>query len=194
MDCYHRKGRKLAPTVRTELMCAVASPTRHLLTARMFTWRRQYTVLLLLLGLVLPFGAAFLFSKEHRPSAVPTLYAVEGKVLVNGEPAENLNVAFHPLDGDKSRFCPVGRTNNKGIFHLMTRSGADGAPAGEYRVTLVWPDGLIDECECIDPTLHDRLKGLYAKAAQSTFQVSVGSSGNSFWFNAVGPPIHDRLR
>ena len=174
-------------------MCAVASSSSHLLTARTFMWRRQYTVLLLVLGLVLPFGAAFLLSKERRPSAEPTLYAVEGKVLVNGEPAENLNVAFHPLDGDKNLFCPVGRTNSKGIFHLMTRSGADGAPAGEYSVTFVWPDGLIDECECPDPSLHDRLKGLYAKADQSTFQVRVGSSGNSFWFNAWRPRIDDPL-
>ena len=156
-------------------------------------WRRQYTALLLVLGLVLPFAAAFLLSKERRASAEPILYAVEGKVLVNGEPAENLNVAFHPQDGDKNRFCPVGRTNSKGIFHLMTRSGADGAPAGEYSVTFVWPDGLMDECECTDPTLHDRLKGLYAKADQSRFYVRVGSSGNSFWFNASRPRIHDRL-
>jgi hypothetical protein len=174
-------------------MCAVASSSSDLLTARAFTWRRQYTVLLLALGLALSFGAAFLFSKERRASVVPTLYAVEGKVLVNGEPAENLNVAFHPLDGDNSRYCPVGRTNNKGIFHLMTHSGADGAPAGEYRVTLVWPDGLMDECECTDPTLHDRLKGSYAKVDQSKFQVRVGTSGNSFWFNASRPPNHDRL-
>ena len=155
-------------------------------------WRRQYTVLLVL-GLVLPLGAAFILWKERRPSAEPTLYAVEGKVLVNGEPAANLNVAFHPLDSDKNLFCPVGRTNSKGLFHLMTRSGVDGAPAGEYSVTFVWPDGLIDECECPDPSLHDRLKGLYAKADQSTFQVNVRASGNSFWFNAVGPRIHDRL-
>jgi hypothetical protein len=156
-------------------------------------WRRQYTILLLVLGLVLPFGAAFLLSKVRRASAEPTLYAVEGKVLVNGEPAENLNVAFHPLAGDKNRFCPVGRTNSKGIFQLTTHSDADGAPLGQYRVTLVWPDGLMDECECPDPILHDRLKGLYAKADQSTFQVRVSSSGNSFWFNAERPPIHDRL-
>src|SRR5690349_13127404 len=139
MDCYYRKGRKLAPTVRTEIMCAVASSSRHPLTARTFMWRRQNTVLLLVLGLVLPFGAALLLSKERRLSAEPTLYAVEGKVLVNGEPAENLNVAFHPQGGDKNWFCPVGRTNSKGVFHLTTRSGADGAPAGEYSVTLVWP-------------------------------------------------------
>jgi hypothetical protein len=52
---------------------------------------------------------------------------------------------------------------------------------------------LFDECECPDPILHDRLKGLYAKADQSTYHVKVGSSGNSFWFNAQRPPIHDRL-
>jgi hypothetical protein len=153
----------------------------------MFVWRRQCALLLLVVGVILPLGAAFIISKERRASAEPTLYAVEGKVLVNGEPAENLNVAFHPLDGDKKLFCPVGRTNNRGIFHLMTRSDADGAPAGEYSVTLIWPDGLMDECECIDPTLHDRLKGQYAKVDQSKFQVRVGSSGNTFWFNAVGP-------
>jgi hypothetical protein len=175
-------------------MFAVASSSGHLLTVRTFMSRRRYTLPLLVLGLILPFGTAFLLSKECRRSAEPTLYAAEGKVLVNGEPAENLNVAFHPLDGDNNLLCPVGRTNAKGIFHLTTRCDADGAPAGEYNVTLVWPDGLLDECECVDPTLHDRLKGLYAKADQSKFQVRVGSSGNSFWFNASGPRIHDRLR
>jgi hypothetical protein len=168
-------------------MFAVASSQSDLLAARTFVWRRQYTVLISMLGLVLLSGAALSLSKGHLPTAEPTLYAVEGKVLVNGVPAENLNVAFHPLDGDKKMFCPVGRTNNRGIFHLMTRSDADGAPAGKYSVTLVWPDGLMDECECIDPTLHDRLKGLYAKVDQSRFQVRIRSSGNTFWFNAVGP-------
>src|ERR1700750_3327504 len=174
-------------------MCAVASSSSDILTARGFMWRRQYTVLLLVLGLPLSVGTAFILLKDRRAMAEPILYAVEGKVLVNGEPAENLNVAFHPVDGDKNRFCPVGRTNNKGIFHLMTRSGEDGAPAGECRLTLVWPDRLMDECECVDPTLHDRLKGIYANADRSKFQVRVGFSGNSFWFNAEGPHVPDRL-
>ncbi|MGE3638448.1 MAG: hypothetical protein AB7G28_07805 [Pirellulales bacterium] len=146
-----------------------------------------------MLALVLPLGAAFLRSKERRPSLAPTLYAVEGKVLVNGAPAENLNVAFHPLDRHQNPFCPVGRTNSKGIFHLTTRTAADGAPAGEYRVTFVWPDGLIDECECPDPTLHDRLQGLYATADQSSLRVEVGPSGNAFWFNAWRPRTDDPL-
>ena len=173
-------------------MPAASSPS-HLLAARPAMWRRQYMVLLLALGLVLLFGAAFVLSKGLRPSADPILYAVEGTVLMNGEPAANLNVAFHPLDGDKNQFCPVGRTDSKGTFHLTTRCGVDGAPAGEYRVTFVWPDGLIDECECPDPSLHDRLKGLYANADQSAFQVRVGSFGNSFRFNAWRPRSDDPL-
>jgi 5-hydroxyisourate hydrolase-like protein (transthyretin family) len=121
------------------------------------------------------------------------LYAVEGSVRINGVPAENLNVAFHPLDGDKNVVCPVGRTDSKGTFHLTTRSAADGAPAGEYSVTFVWPDGLVDECECVDPALHDRLKGIYANADQQLFQVTVGSSNNSFKFNAYRPRNDDPL-
>src|SRR6478672_10107172 len=163
-------------------MCPAVSSSSDALTAHTFMGSRPYTVLLLVIGLVIPAGAAFVVLKARRASAEPTLYAVEGKVLVNGEPAENLNVAFHPQGGGSNMFCPVGRTNSKGLFHLMTRSGVDGAPAGEYSVTFVWPDGLIDECECLDPSLHDRLKGLYAKADQSTFQVNVRASGNSFWF------------
>jgi hypothetical protein len=174
-------------------MCAVASSSSHLLTVRTVMWRHQYTVLLLVLGLVLLFGTAFILSKACRPSAEPILYAVEGNVLVNGEPAANLNVAFHPLDGGKNLHCPVGRTDSKGTFHLTTRCGEDGAPAGEYSVTFVWPDGLIDECECTDPTLHDRLKGLYAKADQLLYRVRVDSFGNSFRFNAWRPRSDDPL-
>ena len=157
-------------------------------------WRCQYIVLLLATGLALLLGAKLILSKDHLPSAEPILYAVDGKVLVNGEPAENLNVAFHPVDSDKNLFCPVGRTNNRGVFHLMTRSGTDGAPAGEYRVTLVWPDSLMDECECPDLLLHDRLKGQYAKVDQPKYQVTVVPSSNTFWFNAEAPATHTRLR
>ena len=113
-------------------------------------------------------------------------------MLVNGEPAENLNVAFHPLGGDKNLFCPVGRTNNKGIFHLMTRSGADGAPAGEYRVTLVWPDGLIDECECPDPSFMIGSKVYMPKQISRHFKS--GSAPRAIRFGSTrGGRIHDRL-
>lgn len=173
-------------------MFAVASFLGHRWHSRAHMWRRRNSKLLLVLGLAFSLVTAFLLSKEPMLSTVPNLHAVEGKVLVDGEPAENLNIAFHPLDAGKNPFFPVGRTNSKGIFHLMTRRDADGAPVGEYCVTLVWPDGAIDECDCPDPSLHDRLKGLYAKADESRFQVRVSSAGNLFWFNAQRPSVDDR--
>jgi hypothetical protein len=153
----------------------------------MFTGRRRNAVLLLGAGLVLTIGTAFVLSEEGGAPGEPTVYAVEGKVLVDGAPAENLNVGFHPLDSGKNKFCPVGRTDSHGIFDLTSRRTGDGAPAGEYRVTLVWPDGSVDDCECIDPTLHDRLKGSYAKPVSSKFQVTVGPIRNTFWFSALRP-------
>jgi hypothetical protein len=78
-------------------------------------------------------------------------------------------------------------TSEECMFHLATRHDGDGVPAGEYRVTFVWPNGLVDHCECIDQALHDRLKGFYAKAGQSTYQIRVGSSRNTFWFNSLRP-------
>jgi hypothetical protein len=169
------------------MMGPVESSPDHLPPAPAVTWRRAVTVLLLVLGLILLGAAALLLWNQRLPAAEPLLFAVEGKVLVDGEPAVNLHVAFHPLKGGKNHFCPVGRTNREGIFHLTTRRAADGAPAGEYRVTLIWPHGEMDECECVDMSQHDRLQGSYANADQSTFQVRVGSSRNSFWFNARKP-------
>lgn len=131
-------------------------------------------------------------SQESRSSAEPILYAVEGELLVNADSAANVNVAFHPLDGDKNKFCPVGLTDNEGKFRLTTRSSGDGAPAGEYSVTFYWPNGPIDECECPDPNLHDRFKGLYADPKNLLYQVKVNSSGNSFKFKAWRPPDEAR--
>lgn len=175
------------------MMSVVASSSSPVVTARKSIWRPRNIVLLLGLGPVVLSATVFLLLKVHRASSKLAIYAVEGKILVNGAPAENLNVAFHPLGTDNNLICPVGRTNSKGLFHLTTRADADGAPPGEYSVTLVWPDGLLDECECVDPSLHDRLKGIYAKPKQSRYHATVGTSGNTFWWNVVEPNASDKL-
>ena len=147
------------------------------------------------LGIVAIFGATWICLSRGRHFVEPVLYAVEGIISVNGAPAQNVNVAFHPLNGDVNAFCPVGRTDSKGIFHLTTNSCADGAPAGEYNVTFVWPDASIeiDECECPDPLIHDRFKGLYATADQSGYRVTVSIASNSFRFNVWRPRSDDPL-
>jgi hypothetical protein len=104
------------------------------------------------------------------------LYPVAGRLLVNGLPAANAMVAFHPADGGAT--CPVGLTGKDGTFRLTTRKPGDGAPAGEYAVTVVWPDSTVPVDECLAPTAHDRFKERYSDARQSPWKVRIEAGDN----------------
>jgi hypothetical protein len=148
-----------------------------------------------LLGIAATFSATFFNLLKVHPTETE-LFAVEGTVLVNGEPAKNVHVAFHPLNNDRIASCPVGRTDGKGNFQLTTNFGADGAPACEYYVTFVWPDPLIefDECEGPNAIIHDRFKGLYATPDQSGYQATVSNvEKNAFRFSLWRPRSDDPI-
>ena len=70
------------------------------------------------------------------------VYPVKGSVKVNGKPAAKAVVVFHPLAAaDPNVPNPTGEVADDGTFALGTYSAADGAPAGEYAVTVMWPTG-----------------------------------------------------
>jgi hypothetical protein len=67
----------------------------------------------------------------------PELHPVKGTVLVNKKAAANATVVLHPVnpttpDAPK----PRGKVNADGSFTLTTNTEGDGAPAGDYRVTV----------------------------------------------------------
>jgi hypothetical protein len=130
--------------------------------------------------------AASLLSMGCRQQVQSEVFSVEGVLTVNGEPAANASLAFHPLERDINVCCSVGRTDVRGVFHLTAHAHFDGAPAGDYAVTIVWPEesSLIDECNCDDILQHDRLKGFYADAERTEIRVTVKPSVNSFRFDA----------
>jgi hypothetical protein len=68
------------------------------------------------------------------------VHPVQGKVLVQGQPAARALVTFHPVDAaaDTEVLRPVGQADEQGNFTLTTYRQGDGAPAGEYRVTVQW--------------------------------------------------------
>src|SRR5689334_6662664 len=76
----------------------------------------------------------------------PALYPVQGKVVVDGQPAANVMVRFNPL-GDTSPLplASQGITGSDGTFTLSTHQTADGAPAGQYAVTFQWFDLRVDK-------------------------------------------------
>ena len=73
-------------------------------------------------------------SSGRRP-----VHPVRGQVLVKGKPAAHAQVTFHPVnDNSPEAVHPVGTVDEKGGFTLTSHKQGDGAPEGEYLVTVQW--------------------------------------------------------
>lgn len=118
------------------------------------------------------------------------VHEVVGRLRVGDQPAGNASIAFHPIDPVLSRVCPVGVTGADGAFRLTSYRYGDGAPAGEYIVTIIWPDETkpVDECECPRPDEHDRLRGTYASRESSSIHATIVPGTNEVFLQAVDVP------
>jgi hypothetical protein len=69
----------------------------------------------------------------------PTLVRARGKVFFDKRPAVNAVVFFHPVGAKSSTALrPTGRVGADGTFQLMSLRPDDGAPPGDYLVSVVW--------------------------------------------------------
>src|SRR5688572_10824093 len=73
-----------------------------------------------------------------RKSDRPETFPVKGKVVVDGKPAKGATVTFHPREASDRPYIPTAQTDDNGEFSLATFETGDGAPAGEYDVTVIW--------------------------------------------------------
>jgi hypothetical protein len=72
--------------------------------------------------------------KDRQP-----VYPVEGQLLVDGKPAARAVVTFHPVDdATAGAVRPVGHVDDSGRFTLTSYKEGDGAPPGDYAVTVTW--------------------------------------------------------
>lgn len=110
-------------------------------------------------------------------SSKPTikLYPVQGKLLVSGQPVIGAVVGFHPVAGDfdDKGTRPAGVVGDDGSFKVSTFGVNDGAPAGEYTLSIFWPQFPGKD----DPG-PDRLKGKYANPKTSNIRVKVEEQAN----------------
>ena len=115
-------------------------------------------------------------------------FPVKGTLLVDSKPAGGAHLAFHPVDR-RIVSRPVALTETDGSFRVMTHAPDDGAPAGEYIVTLYWRDESHseDECEDHDPIQHDRLNGLYVDSTKSPLRATVRPGLNELIIQAMDP-------
>jgi hypothetical protein len=115
-------------------------------------------------------------------------FPVKGKLLIGGKPAARANLMFHAVD-QRIIARPVAFTEPDGSFRLMTHSIDDGAPRGDYVVTIFWRDESIpfDGCAGDDLIKHDRLRGLYFDRTKSTLRATVRPESNEVIIQAEGP-------
>jgi hypothetical protein len=107
------------------------------------------------------------------------VYPVTGTVQVGGKPAEGAEVVFYgatPELQGPGTVAPRGVADANGVFHLQSYAPDDGAPAGKFNVTVVWPEPVPpDAGEMYRP--KDRLNGKYAKPEGSGLTVEVPVGG-----------------
>jgi hypothetical protein len=105
------------------------------------------------------------------------VFPVRGQVFVDGKPAAEAFVYFHPEDpADPGPGFAFGQVDQAGAFAMSTYVSGDGVPAGDYIITIEWRQrsGLLkDNFEG-----PDRLKGRYADRKTSTFRFRVEKKPN----------------
>lgn len=72
---------------------------------------------------------------SRQPSLV-AVHPVSGQVTFNGRPAAGAEVAFHPKDKSIAFPSPSAKVDGQGNFTLTTYRAQDGAPKGDYLITI----------------------------------------------------------
>jgi hypothetical protein len=119
-------------------------------------------------------AAASSCSHERRPALNP----VRGTVMVQNKPAEKAVVVLRPVsNGPLKGPLPHAEVGPDGSFRISTYKDADGAPEGEYIVTITWPESRKDPTTG-DDISEDRLQGRYADASTSQLRVTIKPGEN----------------
>jgi predicted phosphodiesterase len=102
-------------------------------------------------------------------------HPVAGKVFFEGVPVPGAQVTLVPAKA-KGKGGPVGVVGPDGSFRISTYQAYDGAPAGEYRVTVVWREGSPGGPP---PTGPNRLPPRYADPETSGLTATIGPGGTT---------------
>ncbi len=106
------------------------------------------------------------------------VYAAHGQVFdSNQKPAVGAVVMFHPVKPVANDLAkPVGHVDQQGVFTLTTYKKGDGAPEGEYVVTVEWRPPKKTP---LDPDPPDLLRGEYGNPKTSTLRARIERKDNT---------------
>ena len=116
-------------------------------------------------------------SGDHWLPVHPT----RGRVLFDGKPIPQAHVTLHPLNSsDPAAPRPRAIIADDGTFELTTYVANDGAPVGEYAVTIDWwrTDAKPGTQEGDSPPPTNRLPARYSRPATSNLRVRIEPGDN----------------
>lgn len=115
-----------------------------------------------------------------KPPNGPLCFPAHGKVLYDSKPLAEAMVVLHPVDPDpdaENDQRPIAITKADGTFELTTLQPKDGAPAGEYTITVELRDKRLDgDVEVRDG--KNLLPARYRDPAQSKLMYRVVEGNN----------------
>jgi len=107
------------------------------------------------------------------------LVPVRGKLSFQGKPMTNAIVTLHPVTpisvGENSKAqvsrTPFGVAGSDGTFAVTTLKPSDGAPEGEYAVTISWAGGIAPKSD--NDAVPELLPPQYQNPTASGIRVQV---------------------
>lgn len=109
-------------------------------------------------------------------------FPVTGTLQVNGVPAQGAEVRFWPNSeqpGLKYPIAPSGKVDASGRYQLTSYEGPDGAPPGDYSVTVSWPDpDWRPPGGGMPPPPPDRLMGKFSNRDKAVMEFTVVEGDN----------------
>ena len=132
--------------------------------------------------------AGFLFclvgcgTTDRLPGEKP-VYPTRGVVTYRGKSLPDATVRLHPVETQGVEVIPRGSVESDSGFALTTYRRNDGAPAGQYNVSVSWLGPLNGVSEDAEDRLKERLPNKYTNPRTSGIKVTIAEGENEL------PPI-----
>jgi hypothetical protein len=103
------------------------------------------------------------------------VFPVEGSITLKGQPMPGAVITLHPKAPHEKAPLPRGEITKDGVLKVSTYNGGDGAPAGEYTVTVQWYKLVKNGADVVaGPNV---VPAKYGQARSSNLVVKVAEAG-----------------
>lgn len=137
-------------------------------------------------------AAAALGGCSDRGKEKP-VFKVHGKLTFEDKAMAGAEIAFIPADPAQRGLQSRAKADASGEYTLYTYRQNDGAPAGEYVVTIYWPAPLskkaaekLEKAETVEEKdsilAPDRLKNAYTDPLKTKLKATVAEKDNEIDF------------